>query len=147
MVDILILVEKLKSNFQDDLELSENGQAICIKRENIIGLIKLLKEQYDFWMLADITAADYEDRYEVVYHLVDRTANLLAVKVKLVKNDAIVPSIASIWKAADPQEREVFDLMGIIFEGHGNLQRILCPEDFEGHPLQKSFKLDVVERF
>jgi NADH-quinone oxidoreductase subunit C len=58
-----------------------------------------------------------------------------------------MPSIVSLWMAADPQEREVYDMMGIIFEGHGNLTRILCPDDFEGHPLQKSFKLDKVSRF
>jgi NADH-quinone oxidoreductase subunit C len=72
---------------------------------------------------------------------------LLALKVKLEKNDNVVPSIVSVFRYADNMEREIFDLMGITFKGHENLKRILNPEDFIGHPLQKSFKLDVVSRF
>lgn len=147
MFDIISLFEKLKSNFVNELTLSDNEQALYIKREKLIELISILKKDYDFWMLADITSADYEECFEVVYHLLDKTANLLSIKVKLDKNDPVIPSITSLWKAADPQEREVFDLMGIVFEGHVNLKRILCPEDFEGHPLRKDFKLDVVDRF
>ena len=95
----------------------------------------------------DITSADYEDRFEVVYHLVNDEVRLLTVKVKLEKSDSIEPSIVSIWRYADLMEREIYDLMGITFEGHKNLKRILNCEDFVGHPLQKSFKLDVVSRF
>ena len=51
-----------------------------------------------------------------------------------------VASLASIWPAADPQEREIFDLFGVVFDGHPNLKRIFLPEDFEGHPLRKDFE-------
>jgi NADH-quinone oxidoreductase subunit C len=147
MIDMNNMIEKLNIPFKETLEPSENGQAIYAKKEHIVKLIKFLKDEFNYIILADITSADYEDRFEVVYHLLNEKFELLAVKVKLEKSDSTIPSITSIWKAADPQEREVFDLMGIVFEDHGNLKRILCPDDFVGHPLQKSFKLNTVSRF
>lgn len=147
MADLTNLIEKLKDKLKCDLQLSENGQAIYSERNTIVQLIKLLKEEFDYWMLEDVTAVDYEANYEVVYHLANKNAELLAIKVKLDKENSSIPSVSSIFKAADVMEREIFDLMGIVFEGHGNLKRILCPEDFVGHPLQKSFKLDRVDRF
>ena len=147
MIDIVSLVEKLSVTFKDRLELSENGQTIYVKRESIIDVLKVLKEEFKFIRLMDVTSADYEDRFEVVYHLMNDDVKLLAVKVKLEKSDSKVPSIVSVWRYAESMEREVYDLMGVVFEGHENLKRILNPEDFVGHPLQKSFKLDVVSRF
>lgn len=150
MIDITNIFQKLNITLKEQLSLSENGQAIYVKKEQLVELMKILKEEFKYWMLADITSADYETNYEVVYHLLNDSAQLLCIKVKLEKGDNIissVPSITSIWKSADAQEREIFDLMGIFFEGHGNLKRILCPEDFVGHPLQKSFKLKTVSRF
>ncbi|MFL0246020.1 NADH-quinone oxidoreductase subunit C [Candidatus Clostridium stratigraminis] len=147
MVDINNLLEELNKHFNGQLVLSENGQAIYVTRENIVDVLKLLKEELGFGRLADITSADYEDRFEVIYHLLNVKAELLAVKVKLQKDDMEIPTITPVWKAADPQEREIYDLMGITFKGHENLTRILCVDDFVGHPLQKSFKLDKVNRF
>lgn len=147
MIDVVSLADKLNVSFSGQLELSETEQEIYVKRESIIDVLKALKEEFKFIRLADVTSADYEDRFEVVYHLVNDELELLAVKVKLEKNDNKIPSIASVWRYANPMEREVYDLMGIVFEGHENLKRILNPEDFEGHPLQKSFKLDIVKRF
>ena len=147
MFDITNLFEKLNNHFEGQLELSEGGQAIYAKKQHVVQLLKLLKEKFNYTRLIDITSVDYEDCYEVVYHLINNEMQLLAIKVKLQKDDNIIPSIVSIWKAADPQEREVYDLMGIVFEGHENLTRILCPDDFVGHALLKSFKLDKVSRF
>ncbi|WP_055667181.1 NADH-quinone oxidoreductase subunit C [Desnuesiella massiliensis] len=150
MIDMTHLLEKLNNTLGGQLSLSENGQAIQVKKEQLVVLMKTLKEDFKYWMLADITSADYEGWYEVVYHLLNDNAELLCIKIKIEKVDNVtpsIPSISSLWKAADPQEREIFDLMGIFFDGHGNLKRILCPEDFVGHPLQKSYKLNPVSRF
>lgn len=147
MVDIGILLDKLNKNFNNQLQLSENGQAIYSSKDIIAEVMKLLKEDLGFIRLVDITAVDYMDYYEVVYHLVNDKIELLSVKAKLAKDDSEIPTITSVWKAAESQEREIYDLMGIVFKGHGNLTRILCPDDFVGHPLQKSFKLDKVSRF
>jgi NADH-quinone oxidoreductase subunit C len=147
MIDTNVLVEKLNESFSGRLELSENGQAVIAKREDIVEVLRTLKEKFNYIRLMDETSVDYEDRFEVVYHLMNDEIKLLAVKVKLDKNDNKIPSVTPVWRYADSMEREIYDLMGIVFEGHGNLKRILNPEDFEGHPLQKSFKLDIVERF
>jgi NADH-quinone oxidoreductase subunit C len=147
MADITNLMDRLNIHMNEQLTSSENAQAIYVKKEQLVGLMKVLKEDFKYWLLTDITSVDYSEYYDVIYHLMNDEADLLCVKIKLEKADNAVPSIVSIWKAADAQEREVFDLMGITFEGHGNLKRILCPDDFVGHPLQKSFKLDVVNRF
>lgn len=147
MFNITSLVEKLNNQFGGQVELAENGQSIFAKREHIVNLLKALKEQHGYKRLIDLTAVDYEANYEVVYHLINDEMQLLAIRVKLDKNDSVIPSITSIWEAANSQEREAYDLMGITFEGHNNLTRILCPDDFVGHPLQKSFKLDKVSRF
>lgn len=147
MFNINNLVEKLEGDLKGKFEAAESGQALLTGRENVVQLIKSLKEKTGFSRLGDITSVDYRDYFEVVYHLLSDEAELLAIRVKLEKNDAKIPSIISIWKAADSQEREIYDLMGIDFEGHGNLKRILCPDDFEGHPLRKDFKLDTVNRF
>lgn len=147
MFDMEDIVEKLNGTFRGQVELSENGEAIYVKRESITAVLKALKEEIKFARLADVTSVDYEDRFEVVYHLVNDEVKLLTVKVKLDKDDCKIPSAVSVWRYADAMEREIYDLMGIIFEGHGNLKRIFNPEDFEGHPLRKSFKLDIANRF
>jgi NADH-quinone oxidoreductase subunit C len=139
MLNIAGLIEQLNN--------SENGQVIFADKENIVELLKVLKEQHKYSRLIDLTAVDYETHYEVVYHLINDEMKLLAVRVKLEKSDSVIPSITSLWEAANAQEREVYDLMGIAFEGHADLKRILCPDDFVGHPLQKSFKLNTVNRF
>jgi len=65
----------------------------------------------------------------------------LTLKVLLPRDNPVVPSVERVWRAADWHEREAYDLFGIIFEGHHNLKRILLPEDWEGHPLRKDYKV------
>jgi NADH-quinone oxidoreductase subunit C len=145
MIDTEKIFKQLKAVFFDQIELTEN--AIYVKRESIPAVLKALKESFGYTRLADVTSADYEDRYEIVYHLMNDEAMLLAIKVKLDKTDCKLPTVTFLWRYANQMEREIYDLMGIIFEGHSNLKRILNPDDFEGHPLRKSFKLDIAERF
>lgn len=147
MIEIDELVEKLRPHIRGNVEISENGQGIYADRGNILEVLKTLKVKWGYLRLADITAVDYEEGFEVVYHLMNDEIKLLAVKAKLEKGTNSIPSIVSLWRYAEGMEREIYDLMGIVFEGHENLKRILNPEDFEGHPLQKSFKLDIVDRF
>lgn len=93
--------------------------------------------------------APFEPHLEVVYHLYSMTfKRSLVVKVLLPrwKNDQPgelpeVPSVAGVWRTADWHEREVFDLSGVQFTGHPDLRRILCPEDWEGHPLRKDYEM------
>ncbi len=95
----------------------------------------------DFNYLENLTSADYIDYFEVVYHLVSLTENhSMILKVRAYgREKPEVPSVVHIWKSADFQEREEYDLMGIVFTGHPNLKRIMTWEGFPGHPLRKDF--------
>jgi len=97
----------------------------------------------NFKYLSDVTAVDLypnEPRFEVVYHLLDlETFRRLRLKVRLSGDDPRVDSVVPVWPGANAFEREVFDLLGIRFEGHPFLRRILMPEDWEGHPLRKDY--------
>jgi NADH-quinone oxidoreductase subunit C len=107
-----------------------------------------------FTMLLDLGAVDYlgrEPRFDVVYHLLRLPAQPAAVaqvrtpqRVRVhcgVNEGQHVPSAVSIWRNADWAEREIFDLFGIVFDGHPDLRRIQLPHDWEGHPLRKDYPL------
>jgi NADH-quinone oxidoreductase subunit C len=102
-------------------------------------------------VLLDICAVDRPEGFEVAYRLLDAggqgAVGLLALRVSVGRDLAALPSIMGVWKAADVLEREVWDLMGIRFEGRGGLKRILCKDDFEGHPLRKDFAVPSRPRF
>jgi NADH-quinone oxidoreductase subunit C len=91
--------------------------------------------------LADITAVDYSDYFEVVYRLGAFDKNLsLTVKVRCTDRlKPTLPSVISLWKGADLMEREIYDLMGIYFQGHPNMKHLFLWEGFEGHPLRKDY--------
>jgi len=102
-----------------------------------------------FNYLACLSGVDYADgRLGVVYNLesVAEHKHKLAVKVFCDKDDPRIPSVAEIWLTADWHEREAYDMYGIVFEGHPDLRRILCPEDWEGYPLRKDYKVQEVYR-
>lgn len=118
--------------------------AVTIAREDLREVLQWLRddERMRFDLLHCLTAVDYpqEQRVTLVYNL-DSVAlrHTLAVFVHLPREDASCDSVESIWKTADWHEREAWDLMGVRFEGHPNLVRILCAEDWEGHPLRKDY--------
>jgi NADH-quinone oxidoreductase subunit C len=117
---------------------------IVVKRESIFALMRLLKEQFHFDMLADLSAVDYFTqipRFEVVYHLNSLEKNIrLRVKAG-VKEIEEVDSVIALWPIADWLEREVWDMFGIRFKNHPDLRRILMYEEFEGHPLRKDYPI------
>ena len=108
------------------------------------GFVEFLKTDDEclFTTLVDLTAVDHpsrEKRFDVVYHLLSMRRNQrLRVKVRVRESD-MVPSITSVFPAADWFEREVFDLFGLLFSGHPDLRRILTDYGFRGHPLRKDF--------
>jgi len=129
------------SDFRDNFRLA-------IPVGSVLGVLKCLKEQCGFDMLADLTAVDYlhypnaKDRYGVIYCLTN-TASGERIVVRTFVNDPdpTVPSCYSLWKGADWLEREVFDMYGIVFSGHPDLRRILMPEGFASYPLRKDYPL------
>ena len=113
------------------------------KSESVLDVIKFLKtnQELDFDYLTHITAVDYYDYFELVYQLTSIKRNhslVLKARINGRENPA-VPSIVSLYQGADFQEREIYDLMGISFEGHPNLKRIALWQGFEGHPLRKDY--------
>ena len=95
----------------------------------------------DFGFLDMVTAADYADRFELVYRLLSLKNNsLITLKVRCDRNAPAVPSLANLWEGANLQEREIYDLFGIEFSGHPDLRRIVLWEGYQGYPLRKDFK-------
>lgn len=108
-------------------------------------LVRLLRDepQARFDLLLDICGVDYpdrEERFDVVYHLYSiPRGRRLRLKVSVPESNPVVPSVVSVWRAADWFEREVFDMFGVRFDGHPNLRRILTHEGFQGHALRKDY--------
>jgi len=92
--------------------------------------------------ITSLTAVDYIEYFEIVYHLRSMKRNTWMVfRTRIFdRSNPKLPSVSSVWRGADLQEREVFDLMGIEFSNHPNLSRILLWEGFNGHPLRKDFE-------
>jgi NADH:ubiquinone oxidoreductase subunit C len=128
---------------------------MVIPPERLLEAARVLREQFDYDYLSQVTAVDWPDRFELVYtlyhirnwqqHQVDDPAGpkgiMLRVSLPRVEEPRVV-SLISVWPGADLQEREVFDMFGIRFVGHPDLRRILLDDDFPGYPLRKDFTLD-----
>jgi len=123
-----------------------HGDATAIvARERLVEVMTFLRDDpvTQFEMLCDLTAVDYlgrDPRFEVVYHLYSLDKNhRLRIKVGVSEGEPAVDSIHSVWPSANWLEREVWDMYGIDFRGHGDLRRLLLYEEFEGHPLRKDY--------
>lgn len=113
---------------------------IRLEPSKLLEVCEMLHAQKGFDYLADVTAIDWKDRIEVVYQLTALESNTrIALRVNLDENKPEVDSLCSVYKGANYQEREVYDLMGVVFTGHPDLRRILLPEDWEGSPLRKDY--------
>ena len=122
----------------------ESGvESILVKSERLLDVLSFLKDApgLDFDYLTYVTAVDYLDYFEVVYQLASFKHNhSLVVKTRLYEREnPTLPSVTGLWRGADFQEREIYDLMGIKFSGHPNLRRIFLWEGFEGYPLRKDY--------
>ncbi len=101
----------------------------------------------DFDYLSDLCGVDKSrlddsNTFEVVYHLYSLNQNhRVRLKVEIPASNPSIDTVTNVWKTADWHEREAYDMFGIIFEGHPNLERILTPEGFEGYPLRKDYPL------
>jgi len=126
-----------------DAVIEVSDTYVIIKTEHLVDVVKYLKEApgLGFDYLTAVTAVDYYDYFELVYQLTSIEHNhSLAVKTRCYQREApTVYSLVSLYRGADLQEREIYDLMGIRFEGHPNLKRIALWEGFEGHPLRKDY--------
>ncbi|GEQ21785.1 NADH-quinone oxidoreductase subunit C [Clostridium butyricum] len=135
------LISELKAKYKQDIEIIEDVQtAINIELDIFLDVIKKVKN-YGFDFLVDLTAVE-EEGLSCIYHFMSLTTHeLIRIKVKL-DEKLEIQSLTKYWLSANVQEREVYDLFGINFTGHPDLKRILCPDDFVGHPLRKDFKVE-----
>jgi NADH-quinone oxidoreductase subunit C len=120
-----------------------NDTDIWIEPATLLPVAAFLKEagDLDFAVLTSVSAVDYIEYFELVYHLLSMRRNQSAIlKTRCYGRDELaVDSVIDIWRGAELQEREIYDLMGIRFEGHPNMKRVLLWEGFDGHPLRKDF--------
>ncbi|MCL4342153.1 MAG: NADH-quinone oxidoreductase subunit C [Candidatus Thermoplasmatota archaeon] len=121
----------------------DGRKTLKVAKENLVSLLSDLKSQ-GFTHLSLITGVDRKSRLEVVYHLHNIQKNEYVI-VKTETDDERVPSVTSLFRSADWDEREQYDMMGIVFEGHPNLKRLFLPESWVGHPLRKNYDLSKVQ--
>jgi NADH-quinone oxidoreductase subunit C len=122
---------------------------VLVPVDRLEEVCRTCKEKLGFTFLVDLTAVDWperaEGRFDVVYWL-HRFSDSARLRLKVTVGDSVeVPSVTGIWKVANWMEREAFDMFGIYFGGHPNLERILTWEGFNGYPLRKDFPLEGVD--
>jgi len=136
------IARQIEKKFSGSI-IESSPQALVVDSKSLLEIAAYLKNTrgLDFDYLTAITAVDYLDYFEVVYHLTSLQHNhSLVLKVRLYQREGpSLPSVVGLWRGADFQEREVFDLLGIRFDGHPNLRRIFLWEGFKGYPLHKDF--------
>ena len=138
------VADRLRAGVPGSVVESDDA-AVLVKAGSIADAARFLRDDRDLDLAAliHLTAVDYHDYFEVVYRLTSYRRNHGAlVKTRIYEREApAVPSVIDVWKSADFQEREVYDLMGVRFDGHPVMKRILLWEGFDGHPLRKDFLL------
>ncbi len=136
--------------FGDALESAEEFRGeltLVVKAENIIEVATYLRdgEGLKYNLLSDMAVIDYfpaEPRFGVCYHMYSMAFNRrLRIKVMWSDGDAPIPSVTGIWPSANWEEREAYDMMGILFSGHPYLKRVLMPDDWQGFPQRKDYPL------
>ncbi len=130
-----------------DVWVARDEVTMAVDRDRLVDALVRLRDEPDlsFGFLSSVTATDHpgkEPRFWIVYELRSvEHAHRLRVKVGLRADDPHVPSVTQLFPTADWHERETWDLFGIVFDGHPDLDRILLPDDWEGHPLRKDEEL------
>ena len=118
--------------------------AVLVAPASVPATLAQLREK-GYTFLASVHGVDYfpeEPRLGVHYELLDMSAvDRITVRTRVPLDAPTVPSVTPEWPTADHQEREVFDMFGVVFEGHHDLRRILMPEDYEGHPQRRDFPM------
>ena len=140
------IFEAVKAQFSEAVVATDDtvkSPFITIAAPWLLQVMQFLRDEptLRFDMLLIVTGVDYPDSIASVYHLTSiGLKHHVAVKVHLPREQPEVDSVSALWPAADWHERETFDMMGIVYKGHPNLRRILCPEDWEGYPLRKDYQ-------
>ncbi len=137
-----ILKERYPDAVTDDPR--DNYDGLMVKADKIVEVAETLRDELGFNYLSSVTGVDQieDGKLEVVYHTysVDKGGSAVVLHVQVDRDDAVVPSLVPVFPGADFQEREAWDMLGIRFEGHPDLRRILTWDEFHGHPLRKDWR-------
>ena len=140
------IAERVTERWPDTL-VARGEVTVLVDREGLLDLLAFLREdaELSFGFLSCVTATDWpgkDPRFWVIYELRSMEHHhRIRVKVGLREGDAHLPSVTTMFPTADWHERETFDFFGIVFDGHPDLDRILLPDGWEGHPLLKTEEL------
>lgn len=122
--------------------------SVTVAPANLRAVLTFLRDQLDFEWLMDVGGVDYlgyderDWRFEVVYQMLSMKHNVrFRVKVAVPEDKPEVPTVYDLWAIANWEEREVWDMYGVVFTGHPNLRRILCHDEFVGHALRKDYPI------
>jgi NADH-quinone oxidoreductase subunit C len=144
-------IEAIKEKFPDQvLDVKEHhGQfTVSVRRDKIVEILRMLRDEHRFSMLSDVCGLDYStfaagkapERFAVAYQLYSFDGNRrLRVKAFIPESDVSIDSVSGLFKLANWAEREAWDMMGIRFQGHPDLRRILLPENYGSHPHRKEY--------
>jgi NADH-quinone oxidoreductase subunit C len=141
------LVRRMKSKFGGTIQeawLDRKQAILVVAAPLLLEIARCCRDDEQFDMLTDLTAVDWprrEKRFDVILNLYSFAKNERLRLKAMAAEDESVPSVCSIWAAANWLEREVWDMFGIDFEGHPDLRRILLPEEWEGFPLRKDYDI------
>jgi NADH-quinone oxidoreductase subunit C len=145
-----LIPQKLKENFPAvEFEITDYKDELTLKfdKKFVVEVCSFLKSdnELDFRTSTDITAIDWatrKNRFTVVYNIFSMKNNFrLRLKADVDESDCSIDTVSSVWKSANWQERETYDMYGIKFNNHSDLRRMYMPEEFEYHPLRKDFPL------
>ncbi|MBI2846610.1 MAG: NADH-quinone oxidoreductase subunit C [Chloroflexi bacterium] len=142
------LLKDIFAPFEPEMGYAIDEVSLTISPKDIVAACKLAKENEElkFDYLRCLSVVDYEEHFQVVYHLYSmKKHHKMVLKVNLPKDNPRVSSVVSVWKGADWHEREGAELFGVTFEEHPNLAPLLLYEGFEGYPMLKSYPLGPYE--
>ena len=149
MQNLIDLEKKINSELTTKIkktEIKHDQLYINIENEDLISVVLFIKtnENAKFRQLIDITVVDYPEnpqRFKIVYLFLSHEFNQRIILSYLINENEVIPTLTTIFPAANWMEREVFDMYGVKFKDHPDLRRILTDYGFEGHPLRKDFPL------
>ena len=145
------IVQALQENFSVTFEEFRGETQVFVNAQNIVDVLTLLRDKYDFELLSALTAIDFwpqlSPRYHVIYQLTSLARNLsLQLRVPLEDGEPHIPTATGVYEVANWRERELRDMFGIMPDGHPDLRILLLPEGWEDkHPLRKDFPLGYEE--